>query len=323
MKKEFDFFQKTIFQWFQKYGRHTLPWRRKNITPYEIWVSEIMLQQTQVSRVLLYYEKFLKEFRNIETLANTSWKKFLSYYRGLGYYQRGKNMIDTAKIVAKKYHGVFPQNILELKKLPGIGEYTARAILSFGFGGSFLALDTNLQRVFGRFFHGSKYAILNVKSVEAQFSRINFRKFNAAIMDFANLVCTKKPKCESCPLKKQCKYFETDGITESRNLQKTRKKGKFSIKDARVFLWLHKDHREYYSANPDDFEVFKLPRGIISREQIKKYFLEKYHLEVAVRPPHKTVVLNNIPTFFVNAQILLGKHTFTVFKKEEIKKSVL
>lgn len=319
MKAKFQYLQKIIFKWFGKNGRHALPWRRKKITPYEVWVSEIMLQQTQVSRVLIYYEKFLERFPNIEILAKTSWEHFLLYYRGLGYYRRGENMLKTAKILTKKYGGKFPRDVTALEALPGIGEYTARAILSFGYKKPYLAFDTNVKRVLGRFLHGSKYAILNKALLECSLKG-STKILNAGLMDFANAVCAKQPKCECCPLKKRCIYFQTKGKLESRKTRKNAKKTKFLLKDARVLLCLHKDHKEYYSSNSDHYEFFSLPVGVNTREKIKTYFQEKYHLELAVRPPHKKVVLSGIPTLFINAQILLGKHAFRIFTKKEIKK---
>jgi len=120
---------KKILTWYSKNKRH-LPWRKTH-DPYSIWVSEIMLQQTQVSRVNDYYQRFLEKFPDIQSLAKASWGQFLPYWRGLGFYSRGRNMLKAAKMIMKEYGGKFPHQKKDLEKLPGIGEYTSAAIRSF------------------------------------------------------------------------------------------------------------------------------------------------------------------------------------------------
>jgi len=308
------FFENGIKNFYTKYARLNLPWRKKIITPYEVWVSEVMLQQTQVPRVIEYYRKFLKKFPDIFSLSKSSWKEFLPYYRGLGYYRRGENMLKTAKTVVETYNGVFPMDKEALESLPGIGEYTASAILSFAYDKDVIAFDTNAQRVYGRFFYGDKKARVNLKKIEKGLG-LNKKKLNAAVMDFASLICKKSPKCEICPLKKRCKYFSQKGKSE---IIHSKSIDSFPVKEAQVFLWLHKNHKEYYSPSPDTFEVFRLPKEYNTRAEIKKYFKKRYGIEVSVRPPHKKIHIDGIPTIFVNDQILLGRHGFGVFKKEDL-----
>lgn len=307
------FFEKKIKIFYSLFGRKNLPWR-ENISDYNVWVSEIMLQQTQVSRVIGYYNNFLKKFPTIFHVARASWKFFFPYFKGLGYYGRGRSMLETAKIIVKNYNGLFPQNKKLLMELPGIGEYAASAILSFAFGKNVLALDTNAKRVYGRFFYGSKNSVLHKNTLEKKLL-LEKKVLNAAIMDFANIICTKNPKCEICPLQKKCKYYTTKGKKE---LFRKKIFTKFPVKYAQAYLWLHKDHKEYYSSNPDFFEVFKFASPVNTRNAIKKYFKKKYRLEISIRPPHKKIYINGIPTLYINAQILLGKHHFGVFKKEDL-----
>ncbi len=304
---------RSLLLYFKKSGR-ALPWRGEHVSPYHVWVSEIMLQQTQVSRVISYYEKFLKKFPSVEKLAEASWEDFLPYYAGLGYYRRGRNMIVCAKEVVTKYGGEFPRDFTLLRALPGVGPYTAAAILSFGYGENVLAPDTNMQRVFGRVVHGSKTAKVNFDEV-SKHTTSNKKALNAAVMDFANDVCLGRPRCHVCPLQKNCKYFKT-----RRRLENISKKARedFPTKEASVYLWLHENHKEYFSKNPDDFEVFTLDASKNSREGIKKYFRETYKLDIAVRPPHKKTFVNGKPVMFMNAQILLGQHSFGIFKKADI-----
>jgi len=308
--KSIKFFTQKILKYYHQHGRHYLPWRKLQVTPYEIWVSEIMLQQTQVNRVIKYYEKFIKKFSTVFELADSDWETFLPYYSGMGYYQRGKNMLKTARIVVEKYQGVFPNNKTELMKLPGIGEYTAEAILTFAFQAKYLPKDTNVQKVFGRFLHGDKKFDLDMPTINT-FLRGDRRKLTLGVMDFANDICLNQPRCHDCPIAVQCKYNETKGrlelgISNSNITQKTN----FPSAQAQVYLWLHKNHQEYYSTSRLKFRIFILPMPYNTRTKIKEYFRTKYCLEIAVRPPYKKVFIKEKPTLFVNAQILLGKHTF-------------
>lgn len=306
------FLEKNILHYFQNSGRKNLPWRKNKVTPYEVWVSEVMLQQTQVRRVTDYYKKFMKRFPTIYDLSKVSWKDFLPYYAGLGYYRRGRNMLKTAQVIVEDYGGHFPRDKRQLMSLPGVGDYTASAILSFAHNDPHFAVDTNFKKVFGRFFYGSRKADVDFYYYE-KMVHTDYKKFNAGVMDFANDVCAKKPKCSVCPISKQCTYSKEGGKQE---ITPIAFKQKFPAKEAQVFLWLHKDHKEYYSENPDAFQVFVLLAPFNTRENIKDYFRKKYHLELAVRPPYKKVFIDGKPTLFVNAQILLGKNEFGIFSKE-------
>jgi A/G-specific adenine glycosylase len=324
-KPQLRFFDRKVMDFYHKAGREHLLWRKEGITAYEVWVSEIMLQQTQVSRVIEYYEKFLKRFPTVEDLAKATWEEFLPYYAGLGYYRRGRNMLETAKQVVGEHRGEFPRDKKQLMKLPGVGEYTASAILSFAYGDNHLAWDTNLYRVIGRFFFGKKDALKKNHAFEKQTPPLEFfeqrfqsskRDLNAALMDFGSVICISKPKCNICPLVKQCCYFQEGGRQE---LGVKRAQGGFPIKEAQVYVWLHENHKTYYSSRKDCFEPFVLPPEYNSREGIKAYFREHYGLELSVRPPHQKVYLDDIPTLLVNAQILLGEPRFVVFTQSDAK----
>ncbi len=314
-KQKIEFFEKTIIDFFRKSGRSELPWRKKNMTPYEVWVSEIMLQQTQVNRVVEYYTKFLQKFPTVKDLARASWEEFLPYYEGLGYYARGRNMLLAAKIVTEKHKGVFPKERKELLLLPGVGDYTASAILSFGYGKNHLAWDTNLKRVIGRFFFGSKQADIPQEKFETFFDTSR-KNLNAALMDFGSLICNGKPKCANCPLQKKCEYTKTEGTLETK---KEKSKDIFPKEKARTLVFLHKNHKEYYSEQSKNFAPFLLPVGYQGREAIKDWFFQKYGLHLSVRPPHQKAYIDKLPVILVNAQILLGEHTFRCFSKKEVK----
>lgn len=311
--KKIHFLEKKLQQFYFNYGRKHLPWRKKNVSAYEVWVSEIMLQQTQVSRVIKYYESFLKRFPNIHALATTTWEDLLPYYTGLGYYRRGKNMLETAKAIVDQYEGKFPHSKERLQTLHGIGEYTANAILTFAYGEKKLAVDTNVKRVLGRYLSGSKYA--KIDEVE-KFFNTEMKTLNAAFMDFANTICLNAPKCVICPLVQKCRFFRESG---EREWVKEKTRHIFPTKNAQVILWLHRDHKEYYSQNLDQFEPFFLDSHINTREKIKEYFRKHHGLELAVRPPRLKLYIEKKPTLFVNAQILLGNHDFGIFSSEEAK----
>ena len=358
-------FEETVMDFYRKAGRESLPWRKEGITAYEVWVSEIMLQQTQVSRVLDYYVRFLGRFPTIASLAQATWEEFLPYYAGLGYYRRGRNMLLAAQKVMNEFGGEFPRDKKLLMSLPGVGEYTASAILSFAYGEDFVAWDTNLKRVIGRYFFGSKHSDVSVFAREPKRSQdisgspgcarddngarfeTHAKVLNAALMDFGSAICLGRPKCAACPLTARCAYFPEAGKQEfimrksvltclcegteaipsdkletaaSRSRRQTLCGIHTDWKNAQVYLWLHRDHKLYYSSIPDRFEVFVLSATYNSRAGIKAYFKETYGLDLAVRPPHDKLSIDGKPTLFVNAQILLGTLAFATFSKEAVKR---
>jgi len=308
---EITFFERELRTFFKKNGRFDLPWRLGRVTPYSVWVSEIMLQQTQAKRAAEYYKKCMKRFADIHSLSRASWEDFLPYYRGLGYYQRGRNMLKTAKIIVEEYKGEFPKTKKELTALPGIGEYTANAILAFGFGEPVLAVDTNLQRVFGRFFYGRKDARIDTKVIEAKIKKV--AQINSAVMDFANIVCKRNPLCETCPLATKCEYVRRGKRPEYVRL----KRGTFPYKNASVFLFLHDAHKKYFSLDFDSYAPFHFSSIYNTRESIKRYFQKKYNIEVSVRPPRRRGYVGGKPTLFVNAQMLKGSHGFAEYRRSE------
>ncbi|OGI19379.1 MAG: hypothetical protein A3J06_02535 [Candidatus Moranbacteria bacterium RIFCSPLOWO2_02_FULL_48_19] len=366
-KESITFFEKMLLDFYQKAGREHLPWRtlRKasprgagkagKITAYEVWVAEVMLQQTQVSRVISYYKRFLKRFPTVQKLARVSWEKFLPCYQGLGYYTRGRNMLKTAKEIVNKYHGKFPRDKKLLEDLPGIGPYTAAAIMSFAYGDNHLAWDTNLKRVIGRFFFGTKNYFSSSSPLKGRvgeryrkknpFSISHFshpspsrtrelpsgrgagrevlsfslpaKILNAALMDFGSALCVSRPKCGACALRSRCVYYAEGGKREIGNKKLvTGENKKEDWGNARVVLFLHENHKKYFSADKKKFQPFFLPAAYNTRASIKKYFQETYQLILSVRPPYERAVRGGKPALLVNAQILLGEPSFRVFSKE-------
>lgn len=327
-KDKIAFFEKKLLDFFKKAGREHLPWRKKKITAYEVWVSEVMLQQTQVSRVIEYYKRFLKHFPTIQHLARATWEEFLPYYQGLGYYTRGRNMLKAATAIVDEYRGKFPREKKVLERLPGIGPYTAAAIMSFAYDDNHLAWDTNLKRVIGRFFFGGKRNVTDEDFWENKF-HTSKKGLNAALMDFGSALCVSRPKCGACALQRQCVYYRERGKQElriparpagGRNKESGIKSTKQDWKNAQVSLFLHENHKKYFSADKKRFRPFILSAGYNTRAGIKRYFQEKYQLTLSVRPPHKKEIIKGKPTLLVNAQILLGEPHFGVFFKETVRK---
>ena len=203
-------FAKRLIKWYKKEKR-ALPFR-ENKDPYRVWLSEVILQQTQMETGIKYYNIFIKNFPNIKSLANSSEKKVYSLWQGLGYYNRAKNLHKSAKIIYKKYNGLFPDNYNELIKLPGIGKYTASAISSICYNEKRLVVDANVFRVLSRFYGISKDIskpssynyFLNFGEKIAQ-KITDFGEYNESIMDFGGSVCLpKKPLCEKCVFEINC-----------------------------------------------------------------------------------------------------------------------
>jgi len=201
--------QRALLDWYGKHQRD-LPWRR-SADPYAIWVSEILLQQTQVTTAEPYYKGFLRKFPTVQTLANAPLDDVLKAWEGLGYYARARNLHRAAQQVVLKFNGTLPQTIKELRTLPGIGAYTAGAIASIAFGLDEPVLDGNVTRVLCRVFRVRD----NPKESATQESLWRLARalipsgqastFNQALMDLGATVCVpKQPRCLSCPLYDRC-----------------------------------------------------------------------------------------------------------------------
>ena len=213
-------FATRLLAWFDLHGRHDLPWQFPR-SPYQVWVSEIMLQQTQVQTVIPYFERFMLRFPDVETLANASQDEVLAHWAGLGYYARGRNLHRAAQVIVEQYGGSFPQNFEQIVGLPGIGRSTAGAILAQSFNQPFAILDGNVKRVL------SRYAAIEgwpgIKQVENQLWDLaeqllpdhRFADYTQALMDLGATVCKRsRPLCQSCPLKQDCQACLLDRVAE-------------------------------------------------------------------------------------------------------------
>jgi A/G-specific adenine glycosylase len=207
---------KKILAWYDN-SKRNLPWRVSKKSPKKLYyriLSEFMLQQTQVKTVIPYFYRFIKKFRTLKALSKSSEKQILKLWEGLGYYRRARNLLASSKLLVKKYNSKLPKTFDEIKKLPGVGEYTANALLGLIYNQPKIAIDGNVKRVFARLINKKKERInfeklilLNKKKL---FSTNRNADFVEALMEFGALICKPKdPKCSVCCLNKSCKYFKS------------------------------------------------------------------------------------------------------------------
>ncbi|MCB0667771.1 MAG: A/G-specific adenine glycosylase [Saprospiraceae bacterium] len=227
----------ALLQWSRENPR-SLPWK-KDKNPYQIWVSEIILQQTRVEQGLPYYHRFMERYPTVETLAATSEDELMKIWEGLGYYRRAQHMLHSARIIVEQYNGEFPSNYEDILRLKGVGDYTAAAVASFAFDLPQVVVDGNVIRVVSRLF-----AIQDPVDTRATSQRIydlanqlldrnDPSFFNQAIMDFGALQCRPaNPDCISCPLNFSCTSFQK-GIVNLVPL-----KGKKKAKKIRYFYYI-------------------------------------------------------------------------------------
>ncbi len=234
---------KDLLDWYQKYKRD-LPWRRTQ-NPYYIWVSEIMLQQTRVEAVKVYYERFIHRLPTLYDLATISEDELLKLWEGLGYYSRVRNMKSCAQKRIEQGFDNLPNTKEELLALPGIGNYTAGAILSIAFSIPSVAIDGNVYRVLGRYYKieedikkSGTYQIYENK-MKKILPQENAGDFTQSFMDLGSLICTpKSPKCEICPLQKDCKARQKNQMEFYPVKEKKKEK---RIEERTVYLYRYKD----------------------------------------------------------------------------------
>ncbi len=202
--------RKLLIEWYRRHHRR-LPWRETD-DPYRIWVSEVMLQQTQVQTVLPYYHQFLQDFPDVQTLANADSQAVLKAWEGLGYYARARNMHRSARIILEQHAGTFPDSWDVLRELPGIGDYIASAVLSIAFNQPYAVVDGNVKRVLARLYEisepvnkSSSHKIFK-RDADSLLDRRHPGLFNQALMELGALVCKpKKPDCNGCPVHSMCR----------------------------------------------------------------------------------------------------------------------
>jgi A/G-specific adenine glycosylase len=317
-----------ILEWYAANARD-LPWRNTK-DPYKIWASEIMLQQTQVSRVIDYYKNLLGHYPSVNDLAKAEWDDFLPIWRGLGFYSRGRNMLKTAKIIAEDYNGEFPQSLTELQKLPGVGPYTAAAIMSFAFDQPVAAIDTNLERVIQRVFGCTKQSIDPRAKALFAVDQEKGAALNHALMDLGSALCKgRKVYCERCPLQNECHFLQSGTKQEWEQGLLNIKAGKI-IKSKKPAIevaaaCIHKNGKYLICQKPVEkgggweFPGGKREKGEDWRHCLKREIDEELKIEISARPHFYEATWEDAQYFwrirFARCQILKGEPVLTEHQK--------
>jgi A/G-specific adenine glycosylase len=212
-------FAQSLICWQKLHGRHDLPWQGQDA--YRVWLSEIMLQQTQVGTVIPYYQRFVASFSNISALAAATEDQVLTHWSGLGYYARGRNLHKAAQLIAEQYGGEFPREFEQIVALPGVGRSTAAAICALAYHEHRAILDGNVKRVLARYngiegWAGEKKVEERLwQQAEALLPEGDVATYTQALMDMGATVCTRsKPKCVLCPVQADCVALQTERIAE-------------------------------------------------------------------------------------------------------------
>lgn len=246
-------FSQPLLAWFDLYGRKNLPWQHPR-SAYRVWISEIMLQQTQVKTVIPYFLRFIASFPDVQALAEAPEDEVLAHWSGLGYYSRARNLQKSAKMIQTEHNGEFPNELETLLKLPGIGDSTAAAIASLAFNKATAILDGNVKRVLSRYFLVA--GLPNDSSVKKTLWRLanecmsqtRCADYSQAIMDMGATCCTsKKPDCISCPLQTTCLAYKNNVVDD----YPFKKPKKTLPTKHQQFLLLHtKQNRIYLEKRP-------------------------------------------------------------------------
>jgi len=310
---------KKILYWYDN-NKRSLPWR-KNFSQvkreYYTLVSEFMLQQTQVTTAIPYFNNFIKNIPNVSSLAKINENKLLKYWEGLGYYSRVKNLKKTAQILEKNFNGRLPRTIAELKLLPGIGEYTANAIMAIGFNKPFIPLDGNIERVIKR--------LLNLKLIsEVSKEKLNSKKkilgtsvrasdYAQALMELGALICRpKNPLCNQCPLLKNCKSFKKNDFEIAKD--KKKKINKFYVlkvyKKSNKFL-LIKNTKFNFLKNLKIFPMHEISKNV-NLEKNLNFKISNMNMNISIQF-HKTK--RSIPNSSWIDSSKLDSYTLPTFTK--------
>ncbi len=240
-------FHKKILNWFDKHGRHDLPWQI-NPTPYRVWISEIMLQQTQVATVIPYFQRFIIQFPDIKTLALAPLDSVLELWTGLGYYSRARNCHKTAQLIQANYQGIMPDTLEAIMAFPGIGRSTAGAILALSFQKRFPILDGNVKRVLCRYFAIEGWSGLPAVTqklwgiAEILTPKNRVHHYTQAMMDLGATVCKRsKPNCQVCPLKNTCEAYQNNTVALYPFPKPTQAK---PTKSTRLLMFIHTEDEE-------------------------------------------------------------------------------
>jgi A/G-specific adenine glycosylase len=319
--------QENILNWYNL-NKRDLPFR-KDKNPYKIWISEVMLQQTRVSAMLSSYYNFIKELPDILSLASSSEEKVISLWKGLGYYSRAKNLKKGAIFILENYEGVFPKELDLCLKIPGIGSYTANAILSIAFNLPFAVLDGNVKRVLSRLFLYEKNISANSSHIELQIlaNKLlyieNSGDHNQALMELGALICTPIPNCTTCPLINECDSYK-NGKQNSLPILK-KEENRIAI-EVRFYLLKNKNnelliysdkHRRFFKTIPSlPFLIFgkNLYAKYEEPNEIRSNFLKSIQSKPRYLKKKHSITNHDITLSYIVETI----ENFSIFPKESI-----
>ncbi len=278
-------FSAAVLEWYYQHGRNNLPWQHPR-TAYRVWVSEIMLQQTQVTTVIPYFERFMQRFPDIIQLAQAADDEVMHYWTGLGYYARARNLHKAAKTIMAQHGGEFPREFTEVQALPGIGRSTAGAILAQAFGQRHAILDGNVKRVLARY-HGVEGWTGQARVQDQLWAYAeqhtpdqDLPDYTQAIMDLGSAVCIRsRPHCAECPLSPDCQALKTDRVRELPSL-KPRKS--IPVKTTRMLVLLNKDKHIMLEKRPPAGiwgGLWSLPE-IPLESDVKSHCQQQYQFEI-------------------------------------------
>ena len=291
-------FTRRLLDWYDAH-RRDLPWRHAP-EPYGVWVSEIMAQQTQMDRVVGYFERWMDRFPDIDTLARSREEDVLRLWEGLGYYSRAKNMIRAAETIVTEHGGRFPSDPASIRALPGVGGYTAGAISSIAFGLPEPAVDANVLRVFARLFdldapvRASSTRTFVEEKVRSFMPEGRTGDFTQALMELGALVCSRKPACGECPVRSLCAAFEGGTVALRPVLPVPKKTTRINMATG---VLLHQGRMLIQKRRPDDVwpGLWEFPGGGIEAEEtpgqavVREYMEE---VELAVEPVEDITTVN-------------------------------
>lgn len=314
-------FRSSLLRWFRRNGR-PLPWR-STYHPYHVWLSEVMLQQTQMDRGVAYFNRWLLRFPDVQSVAEATSSEVLKIWEGLGYYARGRNLHKAARLLVTQHNGELPETYEELLQLPGIGPYTAAAIASIAFNQDIPVVDANVERVFARLFDIEKP--LKSKGVHGEIVDLaekllpkgEAREFNQALMDLGGLICTpKNPDCAICPVASHCKAY-LGNFVEDRPIKKA-KQPLVEI-EMSTGLLLHEGHIFIQQRLDNDIwgGLWEFPGGRLKEEEspeeaVVREYREETGFTVEVCSKVTTVI-----HFYTQYRVIL--HCFRCRLKQESK----
>ena len=320
---------KEILKWYDN-NKRILPWRKhltKKQKQYFTLVSEIMLQQTQVKTVIPYFIKFVKKIPNLKSLARISDRKLMKCWEGLGYYSRARNLKKTAKKIIKEFNGNLPDNIDQLKSLPGIGDYTSAAIMAIAFNKQFIPLDGNVERILKRVFYlktEKEISKDNLHKKKSFFGKSNRPgDYAQAIMEIGALICKPlNPVCYECPISKNCKAFKKkDFDIKSKNKFNKVKYFEADIYKSKNKYLLVKNNKFNFLKNLLIFPMREINKKKFKTSLNKRINIKMSNMDMKISINKKKKKINPSNSFLID-KIDIKKYILPSFTKKILKSVV-